>query len=413
MSVMNARPASVMQHLFGYRAHPSSLAFGLSQVERVTRDCWGLSAREIAEQRTNYPYFAALLAPSQANSLFEKMLSPVNRGQAPVVHRERGAARRLRYCKACFREDLQNDVPRHWRRVHQLPGVCVCPWHGGMLWQALNPTFFREGYILPQDLVELGSSQLSIKVSDTQLHACHQIARLSYGLLTNKVSVNAGSFWEQVVKFANGKTLAAIELSALRDLQIAMHSYLGSGFLQWVGVPDRHDPNIRRWLCGSRNTNSILPVMIVLLAACCDAMTGGHASTGSLIAARRPPPVIYCVNVGAAHGTSHPVDAIRRRGDSYVARCNCGAHFKFSRWSGHDAIDARPCKPGGRAGGGRHRSSLGQTVLALRAQGKTRREIAVSLKLDMKTVGNLARIRGKSQERQSTNTNSRGQHSHR
>ncbi|MFM0100993.1 TniQ family protein [Paraburkholderia nemoris] len=413
MSDINARPASVMQHLFGYRAHPSSLAFGLSQVERVTRDCWGLSARELAQQRTNYPYFAALLAPSQANSLFEKMLYPIRRGHAPHVHHERGAARCLQYCKVCFGEDLQNGVPRHWRRAHQLPGVCVCPWHGVMLWQILDPALPREGYILPQDLLVLRSSQLSIKMSDAQLQACHQVARLSYGLLINKVSVDAGSFWEQVLKFARGKTLTGIELSTLRDLEVAMHSYFGSDFLRWVGVPDGHDSKIARRLCGSRNTNSMMPVMVVLLAACCDAMSGEHVSGPLLRRVGKRTPIIYCANIGAAHGPRHSVDAIRRRGDNYVARCNCGAHFKFSNWSGHNAIDAHPCRPGGRSGKGGRRSILGQTVLALRAQGKSRREIAMSLRLDMKTVANLERMRAKSVLHQSTNEISRVQNNHR
>jgi hypothetical protein len=392
MSDMNARPAAVMQHLFGYRAHPGSLAFGLSQVEEVTRNCWGLSAREIAEQRTSYPYFAALLAPSEANDLFQKMLSPLNRGHAPRVHRERSGVRRLRYCKACFDEDLRNGVPRHWRRAHQLPGVCVCPWHGGILWQVFNDKVLREGYVLPSDLNELGCSQLGIEMSDAQLHACHQIARLSYGLLANKVSVDASSFWEQVVDFASGRTLAAIELSTLRDLRAAMSSYFGPGFLRWVGGSNGQDTNTVRGLCGSRDTHAPRPVAIVLLAGSCEAMTGGDV--GSLAFRRpKPGPVIYCINVGAAHGTRHPVDGMRRRGDHYVAWCNCGAHFKFTQWSGHNATDAQPCRPGS----GKHRSILGQTVLALRAQGKTRREIGASLKLDCKTVANLDRTRGKPQ----------------
>ncbi|MGF6446448.1 TniQ family protein [Paraburkholderia youngii] len=396
MSDMNARPASVVRHLFGYRARPSSLAFGLLHVESVTRDCWGLSAREIAEQRTNYPYFAALLAPSEANALFQKMLYPIGHGRAPVVHRVRGAARQLRYCKACFDEDLRNGVPRHWRRAHQLPGVCVCPWHSGILWQALNPSFLREGYVLPQDLADLECSQLCIEMSDAQLQACHQIARLSYGLLANRVSVDASSFWEKVTNFAPGRTLGGIELTTRRELREAMFSYFGPSFLRWVGVPDRQDSHIGRTLFGGRNTSSLMPVTIVLLAACCDAMSGGHVGNLSFGAKTPRRLVIYCMNVGATHGIRHPVDAMRRRGDHYVARCACGAHFKFTKWVGHNATDAEPCPPVGKL-----RSSIGQAVLALRAQGKTRREIRVSLNLDSKTVANLDRMRGQPDAHQS------------
>ncbi|WP_429469424.1 hypothetical protein [Paraburkholderia sp. WSM4175] len=263
-----------------------------------------------------------------------------------------------------------------------------------MLWQALNPKFFREGYILPQDLTELECSQLSIEMSDAQLQACHQIARLSYGLLESKVSVDASSFWKQVMNFAPGRTLGGIEWSTLRELQAAMSNYFGPAFLRWVGVPDRQDPHVGRRLFGSRSTYSLMPVTIVMLAACCDAMSGENV--GKLtFGVKRPRLVIYCMNVGAAHGSRHSVDAIRRRGDHYAAQCTCGAHFKFTQWLGHEASNAEPCGLGRNGRSGKPRSSLGQTVLALRAQGKTLLEIGALLKLDSKTVGNLARMRVK------------------
>lgn len=399
ISSMNASPQSVLKHLFGYRAHPGSVAFSLSQVERVTRSSWGMSSREIAEQRTAYPYFAALLPPPHAKSLFEMMLHPLQRGHVPPVIRLRGTISRIRFCKACFGDDLRNGVPRHWRRAHQLPGVCVCPWHGGMLWQISKPIHIRAGYVLPQDLSELQSSQLGIEISDAQMHACHQVARLSYGLLSNNVSTNASTFREQFLKFCRGKTLAGIDLFVRRDVQAALEGYFGVEYLQWVGMASTQVDNYERKPFGKKIADCVMPARMVILAVSCKAMTkniSGPSSSSSFPVRRTVPiPIIDCVNKKAAHGPRHPVEKLRRRGDRFVAACSCGERFTFTKFSGRSAIDVQ-LRERGSTGRGAPRSSVGRAVQALRAEGKSRREIATSLELNMKTVANLERVRDKS-----------------
>lgn len=399
---MNAPPRSVLEHVFGYPARPSSVAFGLSQMERVTRSSWGMSSREIAEQRTAYPYFAALLPPPQAKSLLETMLRPLRQGNFPSVLRLLGGKRRIGFCNACFGEDLRSGVAKHWRRAHQLPGVCVCPWHGEMLWEVLNPRAIREGYILPQDLPELESSKIVIELSEEQLHACHQVARLSNWLLSNNVLVNVDSFKEQFLKFASGKTLGSIELRKQTDMETAVHSYFGTGFLKWIGMGAGQPNGVGRRLFGNRYSSSTMPVRTVILAASCSATTGiGHYSRKPPLYSPEPLPMIYCVNEEAAHGPGHFVDHLRRReGRYFAASCNCGMRFRFTKYSGHRAIAPQPSQVGSvrgqHSGGGKSRSPLGQAVLALRAEGKSRKEVGALLKLDMKSVANFERIRQRS-----------------
>ena len=40
---------------------------------------------------------------------------------------------RLMLCPACAREDAAGSGIANWHRAHQLPGVLVCPRHGGLL----------------------------------------------------------------------------------------------------------------------------------------------------------------------------------------------------------------------------------------------------------------------------------------
>ena len=39
-------------------------------------------------------------------------------------------ARRLRYCPECFDEDIAAYGEPYWHRLHQIPGIAVCPRHG-------------------------------------------------------------------------------------------------------------------------------------------------------------------------------------------------------------------------------------------------------------------------------------------
>lgn len=39
-------------------------------------------------------------------------------------------ARRLRYCPQCFDEDIATYGEPYWHRLHQIPGIAVCPRHG-------------------------------------------------------------------------------------------------------------------------------------------------------------------------------------------------------------------------------------------------------------------------------------------
>jgi hypothetical protein len=266
----------------------------------------------------------------------------------------------------------------------------------------------RTAYILPQDLSKLESAKSSIEMSEAQMHACHQVARLSYGLLSNNVSVNVGSFRERFLGFASGKTLGVVDIRTRRDLEAAIHGYFGDDFLKWAGMGAMQSGGVGRRLFGDSSSNSSLPVNTVILTACGEAMVGD-----SVIARepeRLPVPIIYCVNEDADHGPRHPVDRLRRRGGRYfAASCSCGMRFRFVEYSGQSAIDPQPSKKGwpkrkypnryqgGRyQGGGKVRSSLGQAVVALRAQGKSRQEVATSLNLDLKRVRNFERVRAKS-----------------
>lgn len=336
----------VMWHVYGYRARAQVLAYNLEHVARVTKECWGLSPNEIAEQLTSYPYYAALLSKENVGNLFERMLSPLTSGNsvAWLLRLERCGRRKLRYCEACFGDDIQDGVPRHWRRAHQLPGVCVCPWHGIMLWEVPNARSIREGYLLPEDIAVVGSSRIQFDISAEQQSACHKLACMSYRLLTNCVYVDPRIFRAQFDAFWRGRSLRGIELIAHRDLAMACEEYFGRDFLLWAGARPATKDVYARVLGSRKSTGLLSPFRIVLLATACDAMQVRCPGPGRYVNPtnrKQPIPTVHCINDLASHGAGHFVERIKERGDHYAASCSCGACFTFSRYSGVSAEDVK------------------------------------------------------------------------
>lgn len=90
------------------------------------------TSESLIYKNTSYPYIAPFLPVRRAESLFGRMRS--NNGshiQALIGMRVYNpkAPQVLRFCPLCVREDKGERPETYWRRVHQLPGVHVCPIH--------------------------------------------------------------------------------------------------------------------------------------------------------------------------------------------------------------------------------------------------------------------------------------------
>lgn len=89
----------------------------------------------LIDRHTLYPYFAPFLPVSRALLFREDMCS-----DGKHIHERLGiTAGRvtfpevLRFCPECIKEDSKENREPYWRRLHQLPGVEVCPTHSVFL----------------------------------------------------------------------------------------------------------------------------------------------------------------------------------------------------------------------------------------------------------------------------------------
>lgn len=128
-------PKRTLDILFGSRSVRAGVALQAhlgALSDRLPADRH-LSAERLARDFTLFPYLTAF----QPEAVRTSVLSALIDGPANSINVRLGLAAStirspiaLRYCPACRAEMLQIHCELYWRRVHQLPGVLVCPNHG-------------------------------------------------------------------------------------------------------------------------------------------------------------------------------------------------------------------------------------------------------------------------------------------
>ncbi|WP_342437313.1 TnsD family Tn7-like transposition protein [Paenibacillus sp. FSL L8-0436] len=105
------------------------------------------------DEHTFYPFYAPFMPRDRALLLRKLMESEDGSGIHTLVGITASTFDRdnkLHFCPSCFDEDVQQYGEPFWHRIHQLPGVWVCPKHGDILHQMTYPVSERHGLtVLP------------------------------------------------------------------------------------------------------------------------------------------------------------------------------------------------------------------------------------------------------------------------
>lgn len=93
------------------------------------------SLNRFIDEHTLLPYYG----PFQPVERLQQLRADMAGNYGPVIHRRAGlnssriaAPARLRYCRQCVEQDRQKWGEGYWHRLHQVPGVELCPDH--QLW---------------------------------------------------------------------------------------------------------------------------------------------------------------------------------------------------------------------------------------------------------------------------------------
>lgn len=145
-----------------------------------------LSIARIIKRHTVLPYYAPFLTNDQ---LQHAQASMAGDGKGLMLKLGINASRiqgasRVRFCPVCLNEDITRVGAAYWHRVHQLPGVLVCPHHRQLL-KVVDPGWYsrnsRQLNLPDDDGVQAHSIQL--RAAAESLPGLHQIALSSQQLL--------------------------------------------------------------------------------------------------------------------------------------------------------------------------------------------------------------------------------------
>ncbi|WP_136525492.1 TnsD family Tn7-like transposition protein [Geomonas ferrireducens] len=108
----------------------ADLPCALSAVARKTKPTWGMTAETILKELTLFPFYEPFLPkPVRDNRMHALLLGPCRCNIGTKAYRVKSPIF-LRLCVKCAESDREELAETYWRRVHQLPGVIVCPQHG-------------------------------------------------------------------------------------------------------------------------------------------------------------------------------------------------------------------------------------------------------------------------------------------
>lgn len=137
-------PKANVGDLFGYPGYrsilavPTNIAIFLKQLPYEAE----YVADDIIFKHTLLPFFAPFLPVERIEKATNAMLFNGGRGIHNTVGVTASTVKSsgfLRFCPHCFVEDERNYGEAYWHRIHQIPGIVICPQHSVLLQNSSAP----------------------------------------------------------------------------------------------------------------------------------------------------------------------------------------------------------------------------------------------------------------------------------
>ncbi|MEX3761422.1 TnsD family Tn7-like transposition protein [Paraburkholderia phenoliruptrix] len=302
---------------------------GLQRLSNQTSDYWEMTATEIAENLTLMPYFVASSSPRVSRNVLAAMTqySARIRNRGGLGFGRFSDVETLRYCRQCIRDDVESGRRPYFRRVHQLPGVAVCPKHETLLTcsELRAATLHAHGASGIASAFKGGKEVAIGPGGSSRMAAIFEMAKKSEEILRN---AEPSEYFDVRLRYRHclegmGYTYPGGNCR-LDELSADIVDYFGESFLRWLGL-FREGQAARDWL---------VPLLCQGQAV---APTVAHVLLQQFVALARPntrrladKSVIRCPCSASEH------EAGRFRGDlawqgenSGNAKCICGSSFRF------------------------------------------------------------------------------------
>ena len=232
-------------HLFGkeLRLPSVDLPGNLDRLAAAVAPAWDVTGKHIAENYTLFPFYSAFLAPARAASLLESML--IHPGS--YLHMKCGilmtsvrTPARMMFCPQCLEDDQQMLGESYWRRIHQVPGVLVCPTHGEWL-QASEISYRAQHrrHLFPATRRTCHPSTMQPPLDHAELELALLVARKCGDLLQCQppgyARTNLGQkYSRRAIALGFRARKGCVAATRLEDAFVGM---FGENFLEQVGCP--------------------------------------------------------------------------------------------------------------------------------------------------------------------------------
>lgn len=134
----NTSPKATLKELFNSQTTiatidlPSNLDYLIKNLQLISN----YQIEDLIYKHTLYPFYSPFLPPNRANQVLESMKGDYGGNihtRAGIMASSMTMPKYFRFCPTCLEEDLNKYGESYWHRIHQAPGVLVCPFHRQIL----------------------------------------------------------------------------------------------------------------------------------------------------------------------------------------------------------------------------------------------------------------------------------------
>lgn len=258
-------PKVVMRDLFSRKSATAiiDLPCGIDAVLENIITPHDFTAQELIFGHTLYPYYRLGAFGEKIEQVFRTMRG--NKGGD--IHTTLGimastipVSNGLKYCPVCFKEDKLKYGEAYWHRIHQVPGVLICPYHGQILGVIVDPYLgrFNKHEFHEANETNCRDITFSVKYNHQTIENLYKLARQAEWIINSKFPHNEPDWYrEQYINLLINKNLASPNgRVAQKEFRKEFTHHFGKEFLFAIGCSI--DPaNPQNWLASIvRKSNS-------------------------------------------------------------------------------------------------------------------------------------------------------------
>lgn len=209
--IRSANPGAntTREEIWGYKESGKSLYLPchLDKIVSKLPEGTGITVDDLIWNHTMYPYVKPVLPKERAEYVYE-VLSGIREHSggvytiAGLLGRRLPLPQFLRFCPECVKEDVDTYGETYWHRIHQLPGVLICPKH--------------KTYIINTECYVNSINRHFIPLDRKMYSQINQCERFSSKTESNLLSFAEDSMW----LLKNGNNMGFLEDTRLKYKEI-------------------------------------------------------------------------------------------------------------------------------------------------------------------------------------------------